>query len=81
MADFIDRLERACARAEYEFPRLAAPDGTVAVPFTDLRQLLSLLASANTHPKDGDVKQAPAPLSGAVAATGGETPTPSQSGE
>lgn len=42
MTDFIARLERACARAEEEFPKLAAPDGTVAVPFTDLRALLSI---------------------------------------
>lgn len=42
MTDFIDRLEQACARAEDEYPHLAAPDGTVAVPFADLRALLAL---------------------------------------
>jgi len=32
-------------------------------------------ASADTHPKGGDVQQAPAPLSGAVSE--GQTPNPS----
>ena len=42
--DVRERLERACARAEEEYPQLAAPDGTVAVQFTDLRALLERYA-------------------------------------
>jgi hypothetical protein len=38
----LDRLSARCLRAENEYEDLAAPDGTVAVPFTDLRIALSL---------------------------------------
>lgn len=41
MTDYRQRLEAACTRAETEYPQLAAPDGTVAVDFTDLRALLN----------------------------------------
>ena len=42
------RLEAACCRAEYEYPLLAAPDGTVAVQFADLRTLLTRLKDRKT---------------------------------
>ena len=41
MIDYRARLEAAYSRAEIEYPQLAAPDGTVSVPFHDLRALLS----------------------------------------
>jgi hypothetical protein len=55
--------------------------GCRAVEADELRQFANALevaadlraASCDTHPKDGDVKQAPL-VSGAVAATSGETP-------
>jgi hypothetical protein len=34
----------------------------------------SRIASVDTHPEGGDVKQAPSSMGSAVAATGGETP-------
>jgi hypothetical protein len=41
------RLDERCSRAEYEYPRLAAPDGTVAVPIGDLR--LAINAAQGTE--------------------------------
>lgn len=41
--------------------------------------LMEHFASADTHPKGGDVKQAPAPLSGAVGVA--ETPKPHRSSQ
>lgn len=41
VAEALERLEWRCARAEYEYPRLAAPDGTVAVPIGDLRLVIN----------------------------------------
>lgn len=41
VAEAAARLDERCRRAEDEYPRLAAPDGTVAVPIGDLRILLN----------------------------------------
>ena len=46
--EVVARLEAACCRAEYEYPLLAAPDGTVAVQFADLRTLLTRLKDRGT---------------------------------
>lgn len=39
--DALSRVKAALERAEEELPRLAAPDGTVAVSITDLRAIIS----------------------------------------
>ena len=60
VTEAVARLETACARAEYEFPLLAAPDGTVAVPFADLRALLSMQSAREPKPASpptGDVEE------------------------
>lgn len=57
MIEVFARLEAACGRAEFELPRLAAPDGTVAVQIADLRMLLD--AQGIEARQGGDAKQAP----------------------
>ena len=52
------RLDERCRRAEYEYPRLAAPDGTVAVPIGDLRLVLNAAIAMEAR-EGGDVEQAP----------------------
>lgn len=41
VGEALARLDARCRRAEEEFPKLAAPDGTVAVPIGDLRLILN----------------------------------------
>ncbi len=52
VAEAIERLEWRCQRAEYEYPRLAVPDGTVAVPIGDLRLALNTASGMSASGQD-----------------------------
>jgi hypothetical protein len=41
VAHAIHRIDERCRQAEEEYPKLAAPDGTVAVQIDDLRAFLN----------------------------------------
>lgn len=52
VADAIQSVEKACKRAEDEFPLLAAPDGTASPQFKDLRLVLDFVYSViGVHPR------------------------------
>jgi hypothetical protein len=52
LVETVARLEAACSRAEDESPKLAAPDGTAAVQFRDLRAVLKALGAVRSTRED-----------------------------